>query len=459
MMRSVRLSRRAVLRGAGAAIALPWLEAMVPAVSRADEAAHVAVIPRRIAFLYVPNGVHMADWTPAEAGAGFRLPTTLRSLEPFRRDLLVLSGLAQQNASPMGDEGGDHARSLACFLTGAHPLKTDGANIRAGVSIDQVAAGQVGQRTRLPSLELGIDPSAQAGSCDSGYSCAYSSNISWKSANLPMAKEVDPRLAFDRLFGWRPRDASPADRERRERQERSILDFVLEDARQLNSQLGVQDRRKIEEYLNSVREIERRIAVAESLGAAARPIPDAARRPVGIPADLREHIRLMLDLLALAFQADVTRISTFMFANEASNRAYPFLNVPDGHHDLSHHGNDPGKHEKIKAINRFHVEQLAYLLGRLKSMKEGDGTLLDHVMVVYGSGISDGDRHNHDDLPILLAGRGGGSITPGRHIQYDSLPLNNLYLSMLDRMGVKIDRHGDSTGRLGMLDGARAENL
>ncbi len=219
----------------------------------------------------------MADWTPAESGPTFRLPPTLRPLEPFRQDLLVLSGLAQQNASPMGDEGGDHARSLACFLTGAHPLKTDGANIRAGVSIDQVAAAQVGHRTRLSSLELGIDPSAQAGSCDSGYSCAYSSNISWKSANLPMAKEVDPRLAFDRLFGSRPRDASPADRERRERQERSILDFVREDARQLRSQLGMNDRRKIEEYLTSVREIERRIALTETVGAAARPMPDVAR--------------------------------------------------------------------------------------------------------------------------------------------------------------------------------------
>jgi hypothetical protein len=257
-------------------------------------------------------------------------------------------------------------------------------------------------------------------------------------------------MLFDRLFGSVGRDVSPADRARRERRQRSILDFVREDARQLNEQLGSTDRRKIEEYLNSVREIELRIEQARALEAAPRRLPDLAR-PSGIPSDLREHIRLMLDLLALAFQADVTRIGTFMFANEASNRPYPFLNVPDGHHDLSHHGNESAKHEKIRAINRFHVDQFAYLLGKLKSMKEGDGSVLDHVMIVYGSGISDGDRHNHDDLPILVAGKGGGKIATGRHVRYDSVPLNNLYLSMLDRMGVKIDRHGDSTGRLERL--------
>ncbi|MGP0069963.1 MAG: DUF1552 domain-containing protein, partial [Isosphaeraceae bacterium] len=362
------------------------------------------------------------------------------------------SGLAQNNAAPLGDEGGDHARSLACFLTGMHPLKTDGANIRAGVSIDQVAAAQVGQATRLASLELGIDPSAQAGSCDSGYSCAYSSNISWRSATLPMAKEIDPKLVFDRLFRAQARKGSPAERVKRAQYDRSILDFVRDDARQLHAQLGMIDRRKIEEYLNSLRELERRIQRADVALEHHRTGTDIAR-PGGIPKEMREHIRLMLDLLALAFQADATRIGTFMFANEASNRAYHFLNVPDGHHDLSHHGNDPRKHEKIMAINRFHVEQFAYLLAKLKAMREGEGSLLDNVMIVYGSGISDGDRHNHDDLPILLAGRGGGSIRTGRHIRYNSQPLNNLYLSMLDRMDVKIDRHGDSTGRLPKLDG------
>jgi hypothetical protein len=450
MYRSTRLSRRTVLRGVGTALALPWLEAMGVGAVRAGELPNGG-IPRRMAFLYVPNGVHMADWTPDRVGSEFRIPPTLGPLEPFRKELLVLSGMAQNNASPMGDEGGDHARSLACFLTGSHPLKTEGSNIRAGVSIDQVAAFQIGHRTRLSSLELGIDPSAQAGTCDSGYSCAYSSNISWRAENLPMPKEVDPRLVFDRLFGARADNLTPAERARRKRLEKSVLDFVREDARQLQSSLGMNDRRKIDEYLVAVREIEQRISRFESAESGGRPAPGVAR-PNGIPEDLREHIRLMLDLLALAFQADSTRIATFMFANEASNRAYPFLNVPDGHHDLSHHGRDPKKHEKIKAINRFHIEQFAYLLRKLRSMKEGDGTLLDHVMIVYGSGISDGDRHNHDDLPILLAGRGGGSLSTGRHVRHDGVPLNNLYLSMLDRMGVKVDRHGDSTGRLGQLE-------
>ena len=451
MNRAGRMSRRRVLRGLGATIALPWLDAMAPTSARAESAGPGATLPRRVAFLYVPNGVHAPDWTPAKTGAGYAFTPILRALEPFRDELLVLSGLSQNNAAPMGDEGGDHARSLACFLTGAHPLKTDGANIRAGVSIDQVAAAQVGRSTRLPSLELGIDPSAQAGSCDSGYSCAYSSNISWKSATLPMAKEIHPRMVFERLFGARVRQGTPAERLRQDRYEKSILDHVLDDARQLHGQLGTGDRRKIDEYLDSVREIERRIGRTD-LASDGRP-RSSWTPPSGIPNDLREHIRLMLDLLALTFQTDAARICTFMFANEASNRAYHFLKVPDGHHDISHHGNDPKKHEKLRTINRFHVEQFGYLLGKLRSMREGDGTLLDQVMIVYGSGISDGDRHNHDDLPILLAGKGGGTIKPGRHIRYEPQPLNNLYLSMLDRMGVTIDRHGDSTGRLSKLDG------
>jgi Protein of unknown function (DUF1552) len=451
MKRRGRVSRRRVLRGMGAAIALPWLEAMTPITARSDTADPGSPLPRRVAFLYVPNGVHMPDWTPTKTGTGFGFTPILQALEPFRDDLLVLSGLSQNNAAPLGDEGGDHARSLACFLTGAHPLKTDGANIRAGVSIDQVAAGHLGRFTRLPSLELGIDPSAQAGSCDAGYSCAYSSNISWKSPTLPMAKEVSPRMVFDRLFGTRVKQGTPEERLKRERYEKSILDHVRDDALQLHRQLGTGDRRKIDEYLDSVREIERRIGRTD-IADGNQPSSEW-RPPSGIPDDLREHIRLMLDLLALAFQADATRICTFMFANEASNRAYRFLNVPDGHHDLSHHGNDPKKQEKIKTINRFHVEQFAYLLGKLKSIREADRTLLDHVMIVYGSGISDGDLHNHDNLPILLAGRGGGTIKTGRHIRYDPQPLNNLYLSLLDRMGVRIDRHGDSTGRLPKLEG------
>ena len=410
-----------------------------------------AIAPRRMAFLYVPNGVHMADWTPEELVLGFPMPPTLKSLEAYKDDLLVLTGLAQHNAEALGDGPGDHARSLACFLTGTHPLKTDGAGIRVGVSVDQVAAQKVGGQTRLPSLELGIERGAQSGNCDSGYSCAYSSNISWRSANMPMAKEINPKLVFDRLFASRSREGLPADRAKRELYQKSILDLVLDDAQRLQNRLGMNDRRKIDEYLTAVREVELRITQTEK---AATSLPaNGLTRPKGVPDDIGEHIRLMFDLIALAFQCDATRICTFMYANEGSNRNYPSINVTDGHHDLSHHGGDVKKHEKLKIINRFHIEQFAYLLGKLKSIPEGPGSLLDSAMIVYGSGISDGDRHNHDDLPIVMAGKGGGTIKPGRHLKVEPQPLNNLYLSMLERMGVSLDRLGDSTGRLGKLDG------
>jgi Protein of unknown function (DUF1552) len=434
----------------GAAIALPWLEAMGPSAALAGGAGAGAVLPRRMAFLYVPNGVHMADWVPKEVGPRFSLPSSLQPLAPFQSDMVVVTGLAQHNAEALGDGPGDHARSLATFLTGTHPFKTAGAGIRAGVSVDQVAAEKIGRATRLPSLELGIERGAQSGNCDSGYSCAYSSNISWRSANLPMAKEINPKLVFDRLFAPQARQGSPADRQKRSLYQKSILDLVSGDAQQLRNRVGSNDRRKIDEYLTAVREVELRLQQSES---AAKSLPaDAPPRPTGIPDDLSEQIRLMFDLIALAFQCDVTRIITFMYANEGSNRNYPSINVNEGHHDLSHHGGDAKKHEKLKIINRFHIQQFAYLLGKLKSIKEGAGTLLDSAMIVYGSGISDGDRHNHDDLPILLCGKGGATIKTGRHLKVEPQPLNNLYLSMLDRMGVPVERLGDSTGRLTKLE-------
>jgi hypothetical protein len=453
MKKPVRLSRRTVLRGMGAAIALPWLEAMAlaPGWAQAPGSARDGVPLKRMAFLYVPNGVHMPDWTPRELGPRFPVPPTLKPLEAYKDDLLVLTGLAQHNAEALGDGPGDHARSLACFLTGTHPLKTDGAGIRVGISVDQVAAQKIGRATRLPSLELGIERGAQSGNCDSGYSCAYSSNISWRSANTPMAKEINPKLVFDRLFASSAHRGSPADRIKRELYQKSILDFVRDDAQQLRNRLGLNDRRKIDEYLNAVREVELRITHTET---AAKSQPASGlTRPKGIPDDVGEHIRLMFDLIALSFQCDATRICTFMYANEGSNRNYTSINVTDGHHDLSHHGGDSKKHEKLKIINRFHIEQFAYLLGKLKSIPEGAGTLLDSAMIVYGSGISDGDRHNHDDLPIVMAGKGGGTIKPGRHLKVQPQPLNNLYLAMLDRMDVSLERLGDSTGRLGKLDG------
>jgi Protein of unknown function (DUF1552) len=448
MKRAQPISRRTVLRGLGAAIALPWLEAMEPTAALGGGSGTAA--PRRMAFFYVPNGVHLPDWIPTETGSRFALPATLEPLAPLRDDLLVLTGLAQHNAEAMGDGPGDHARSLASFLTGVHALKTDGAGIRLGVSVDQVAAQKIGRQTRLPSLELGIERGAQSGNCDSGYSCAYSSNISWRSANMPMAKEINPRLVFDRLFPPAARQSSPADLAKRGVYRKSILDFVLDDAQQLRNRLGVNDRRKIDEYLMAVREVEERIGHVES-EAKALPTTGAAR-PHGVPDDIGEHIRLIFDLIALAFQCDVTRICTFMYANEASNRSYPSINVPDGHHDLSHHGGDPKKHAKLKILNKFHVEQFAYLMGKLKSIPEGSGNVLDHSMIVYGSGISDGDRHNHDNLPILLCGKGGGTIKAGRHLKVSPQPLNNLFLSMLDRIGAPVDRLGDSTGSLRGLD-------
>jgi hypothetical protein len=445
-MTNRQISRRTVLRGFGTALALPMLEAMRPLVAHGESGAKK--IPTRVAFLYVPNGAHMPHWTPASAGGEFELPPILRPLTAFKDELLVLSGLAQRQAESLGDGPDDHARGLAAFLTGVHPRKTDGADIRAGVSVDQIAAAQIGQQTRLASLELGIDRGAQAGSCDSGYSCAYSSNISWKSESTPMPKEVDPRAVFDRLFGIGEPDAVAANHAKREQLKKSILDFVQEDARSLCSRLGTADRRKIDEYLNSVREIEQRIGRFGPVDP-----PPHARRPDHAPQDNAEHIRLMFDLLALAFETDTTRVATFMFANAGSNKSYPAIGISEGHHDLSHHSGNPQKHAKLARINTYHVEQLAYLLEKLRSLPEGNATLLDHSMILYGSGISDGNWHNHDNLPILLAGRGGGTIQTGRHVRCaPHTPLNNLFLAMLDRVGAPVDRLGDSTGRLSGLD-------
>lgn len=428
------LSRRTLLRGAGVAMALPALEVMTP-VARAARRA-----PLRLAFLYVPNGVQVGDWRPKKVGPNFELPPTLAPLTPLRDQVTVLSGLEQANARPLGDGPGDHARALACFLTGVHPTKTNGANISVGPSADQVAAASIGHLTRLPSLELGCDRGAQSGNCDSGYSCAYSSNLSWKAASLPMAKEINPALVFDRMF------ATGVD-PKRDREKRALLDFVGEELASLTPRLGPTDRRKLDEYLTGVRELEERIGRFASPTSGPALVSDLDR-PDGPPKDPEEHIRLMCDLMVVAFQSDITRVATFLIANAGSNRSYPTLDVAEGHHDLSHHGGNPEKLEKIARINRFHVTQLAYFLEKMRAAKEGGGSLLDHSMVVYGSGIADGDKHDHDDLPVLLAGRGGGSLRPGRHLRYPKKPLCNLFLSLLDRMKVPVERLGDSTGRL-----------
>jgi hypothetical protein len=364
------LSRRTVLRGIGAAVALPWLEAMTPRSIRAATPATQA--PTRMAYVYVPNGVHMPDWTPRTTGPDFELPPLLEPLRSVREDLVVLSGLSLDPARAHGDGGGDHARAMATFLTGTHPRKTGGADLRAGISVDQLAAQKVGQATRFASLEIGCEGGRNSGQCDHGYSCAYQVNLSWRGESSPAAKEVDPRLVFERLFAGPARGEAIPSAARRERRDRSLLDFVAEDARKLRDKLGVADRRKLEEYLTGVREIERRID-------GARPVIEVGQVtlacPAGIPGDYREHLRLMSDLLVLAFRADLTRIATFVFANDGSNRSYGAIGVPEGHHDLSHHGQDAAKYEKIRAINRFHIEQYAYLLGRLKEVREGDGTV------------------------------------------------------------------------------------
>jgi Protein of unknown function (DUF1552) len=434
------LSRRTVLRGAGTAMALPLLDAMLPLALGTEP----AKAPRRMAFVYSPNGAIMPHWTPKADGAGFDLPACLAPMKEHRNDMIVFSGLTCDKARANGDGAGDHARASGAFLTGAQPKKTAGANFQAGLSADQLAAKQLGVRTRLPSLELAIEKYRGAGNCDSGYSCVYEHTLSWRDATSPVPPEVNPRLVFDRLFADKPNDPETI---ARNELRASVLDAVLDDAKDLNRRLGGGDRKKLDQYLSSVRELEKRLARVEPLSAAV--LPDDVSRPAGVPADLTEHIRLQLDLLVLAFQTDTTRIGTFMLGREGSEQKYRMIGVNEGHHTISHHMNKPDNLEKLKLINTYLVTQLAYLTGKLKAVKEGDGSLLDHCMIAFGGAIADPNRHNHHDLPLLLVGRGGGTIKTGRHIRYKTdTPLNNLWLAMLDRFGAKADRLGDSTGVL-----------
>jgi hypothetical protein len=435
-------------------MALPMLEAMLPARSLAA-AAGAAKAPTRMAYLFVPNGAHMPDWTPLANGADFDLPYILQPLQPYKDELLILTGLAQDKGRSNNDGGGDHARSAGSWLTCSQPLKSEGAQIRVGISADQLAAHAVGSQTRFGSLELGLEPGRQGGKCDTGYSCAYSNNISWRNESTPMTREINPRLVFERLFSNAvPKEVSESQK-RRELYKKSILDFVLEDANSLRAKVGGNDRQKLDQYLSAVREIEQRVEAAEKTVAAVAPaIANSYEIPEGIPESYEEHARLMVDMLVLAFQTDTTRVCTFMLANEGSNRNYRNIGISDGHHSLSHHQGDHVKQMKIRDINRFHMQQFAYLLGKLSSIQEGDGTLLDHSMIVYGGGLGDGNRHNHDDLPIVLAGRANGTIQTGRHVTYSSeTPMANLLVSMLQRMGAPVDSFGDSTGPLRGLEG------
>jgi hypothetical protein len=438
------LPRRTFLQGAGALISLPLLDAMIPAFAQTK----TTKPPLLMAFVYVPNGIIMPDWTPAQTGKGFDLPHISEPLTPYRENLLLISGLTLNGGRALGDGPGDHARAAASFLTGAHPRKTAGADIHNGVSVDQFAAQQIGKATRFPSLELGCEDGKQAGNCDSGYSCAYSNSLAWRSPTTPLPPEVNPRAVFERLFG--DQTDTGLSQAKRELYQKSILDFVREDTQKLQGKLGANDRRKLDEYLSAVREIERRIESAER---ANQQITPTLEKPTGIPLDFAEHVGLMFDLLLAAFQTDSTRIVTLMVGREGSGRSYREIGIPDAHHPLTHHKNDPEMVDKVRRINRYHAEQFAAFVSRLKATKDAQGSLMENVLVLYGSGLSDGNRHQHNELPVVLVGN--RALTGGRHVRYpQETPMTNLYLAMLEQMGVQTDSFGDSKARLDVFHAA-----
>jgi len=405
----------------------------------------IAEIPLRMGFTYIPNGVIMDQWRPKEIGKLSELPTSLKPLQDHTEDFQVMSGLDHTKAYANGDGAGDHARANATFLTGCQAKKTAGKDIKVGVSVDQIAADAIGNRTKLRSLELSCDGVRKSGKCDSGYSCAYQYNLSWKTESMPMVPESNPRLVFERLFG---NSSSSLDRKaqlKRRALNKSILDFALDSARGFNSRLSKMDQEKLDEYFSSLRELEQRIEREEKNW---DQLP-SIKTPEGIPDNYREHLKIMFDMMVLAFQSDSTRISSFLLAHDGSNRSFRDIGVPEGHHSLSHHKNDPEKIKKLAKIDQFYSEQFALFLHKLSTTKEVDGSrLLDHCMIVFGGGISDGNRHRHSDLPVLLAGGQAHGLTNGRHIDYGGVPMTNLYLGILDRAGVKASQVGDSTGTL-----------
>ena len=438
------LPRRTFLRGVGAVLALPVLDAMVPALSAAGKVAVSS--PTRLSFVYVPNGVIMDQWTPAIQGAAYELPPILEPLAAFRDQMLVLSGLDHNNGvAREGEGGGDHSRSSAVWLTGAHPKKTEGADLRAGISVDQVVAREFRKHTQLASLEMALDDNAVVGTCETGYSCAYNNTLSWSSPNTPVPMENKPRAVFERLFGDLE-STDTAARLARIRQEGSLLDSVAQDVARLTRGLGTKDRAKLTEYLDSIRDIERRIQIAEKQSD--RELP-SVERPVGVPSTFAEHAKLMMDLQVLAYQTDMTRVTTFMMGREATTRVYHELDIREGYHPLSHHQNDAAKIEQVTRIDILHTQIFAYFLEKMQSTPDGDGSLLDHSMIIYGSGLSDGNLHEHYDLPVLLVGGGSGRIQGGSHLQYsEHTPMSNLFLTLMDKLGIQQERFGDSTGKL-----------
>jgi hypothetical protein len=446
-------SRRHFLRGLGACIALPAFGSLLPTkllgtvVAPENALATTATgAPLRTAFVYFPNGAIPAAWWPGSAGKDFDLSRTLQPLAASRRQIQVIGGLDHLNAMAGMDGGGDHARANGTFLTGVR-LKKSATDIHAGISIDQAIARQVGHLTRFPSLELTCDAGRNTGACDSGYSCAYQYNLSWSSPNTPMTPEANPRQVFERLFGAGGPGERADNLKRRRQEQSSILDFVRQDARAMQQRLGARDQDKLDQYLTGIRELELRIQRAERLGDVKDPLVET---PAGIPADYGQHIHLMYDIMLLAFQTDSTRVATMLLAHDGSNRSFADIGVPEGHHDLSHHQNNPDKIEKISQIDVWYVQQFGKFLEKMAATKDVDGnSLLHNSMIVYGGGNADGNRHTHTNLPIVLAGAGGGTVKPDRFVQHGGKPATNLFLSMADRMGLKnLERFGDSTGRL-----------
>ena len=439
MVTKKHLSRRTFLHGVGATIALPYLDAMTPAF------ASTAKPVTRAAFVYTANGIIMKDWTPTETGNNFDLSKTLSPLRNFQDQTVVISGLDHKNGEALGDGPGDHARAGASWLTGAHPKKTRGADIRNGQSIDQAIAQQIGQTTPLPSLEIGLQDVRMVGGCDSGYSCAYSNTISWSSPTTPLPYETNPRRVFERLFGD-GETTDPKARAMQLKQNRSLLDFVLQDTQRLTPKLGASDRSKLSDYLDSVREVERRIQNVEQREAAELPALD---RPEGIPPSFEDHLKIMSDLIAIAFQADLTRVVTFMFSREGGNRAYPSIGVPDAHHGLSHHQNDPVRMARLQSIDQYHVEMFSYLLGKLRDSADDTGSILENSVVLYGSSLSDSNAHLHNNLPTVIVGGASGKLKGGRHLRVpDGTPMTNMLLSIADGLDVPMEKFGDSSGHL-----------
>jgi len=462
-LRAANLSRRRFLRGVGACMAIPALGSLIPSTSAfaaAPEAGAAAAsagtagalaasatgAPLRMAFVYFPNGAHQRNWWPSGEGKEFQLAKTMEPLANVKHQVQVLTGMDHQHAYAGPDGAGDHARASGTFLTGVRVKKTAGANIQAGVSIDQLVAKQIGHLTRFGSLELTADSVRKSGNCDSGYSCAYQYNLSWSSPNTPVAPEPNPRLVFERLFGSGSHGQRQANFKARQAQQKSIMDFVMHDAGELGRQLPSHDRHKLDEYLTSVREIEKRIEQAERF----KDIPDpSADTPAGIPPSFPEYIELMFDMMVLAFQTDSTRVSTMLLANEGSNRAFPEIGIAEGHHYLSHHRSKQDMMEKVAQIDAFYMQQFAKFLQKMEATKDVDGkSLLHNSMIVYGSGNADGNRHTHSNLPIILAGSAGGALEAGRYNKLKSQPMSNLLLSMADRMGATgLPKFGDSTAR------------